>query len=197
MSISRAAIRLVDRAGISAADSTGNGGLVDSPKEFTKLKNTETLKLTTPSDREVVLTRVFDAPRKLVFEACTVPALLKRWMEAPGRAMEVCEIDLKVGGAYRFVWRGPGKPEVGMHGVYREVEPPERFVRTEAWEDWDAGEVLVTTDLIEDQGKTTLTSTVLFPSREVRDAVLKAGMEHGAADSFDKLDEYLVSVVSK
>src|SRR5258705_3366054 len=115
----------------------------DMRKEYVILKNIETLKLTTPTEREVVLTRVFNASRELVFEACTVPALLMRWMEAPGRTMEVCEIDLKVGGAYRFVWRGPGKPDVGMHGVYREVAPPERFVRTEAWEDWDAGELLV------------------------------------------------------
>jgi len=89
-------------------------------KEYVILKNIETLKLTTPTEREVVLTRVFNASRELVFEACTVPALLMRWMEAPGRLMEVCEIDLRVGGAYRFVWRGPGKPDVGMHGVYRE-----------------------------------------------------------------------------
>jgi uncharacterized protein YndB with AHSA1/START domain len=166
-------------------------------KEYVNVKNIETFKLTTPTEREVVLTRVFDASRELVFEACTVPALLKRWMDAPGRVMEVCEIDLRVGGAYRFVWRGPGKPDVGMHGLYREVEPPERFVRTEAWEDWDAGEVLVTTDLLEIDGKTRLTSTVLFPSREVRDAVLKAGMEHGVADGFDKLDEVLASITSK
>lgn len=158
------------------------------------MNNTETLQLTTPTDREVVMTRVFDAPRALVFDAFTKPDLLKRWMEAPGRTMEVCDLDLKVGGAFRFVWRGPGKKDVGMYGEYREVAPPDRLVRTEAWEDWDAGVSLVTTVLTEQSGKTTLTVTVLFPSKEVRDAVLKSGMANGAGESFDKLAEYLASV---
>jgi uncharacterized protein YndB with AHSA1/START domain len=154
---------------------------------------TETLHIATPTDREVVLTRVFDAPRNLVFDASTKPELLKRWLIAPGRTLEICDLDLRVGGAFRFVWRGPGKADVGMYGTYHEVTPPERFVRTEAWEDWDAGETLVTTELIEQNGQTTLTSRVLFPSQEVRDAVLKAGLKHGAAEGFDKLAEYLAS----
>lgn len=155
---------------------------------------TETLQVTTPTDREVVLTRTFNAPRNLVFDAFTKPELLKRWLMAPGRLLEVCEIDLKAGGAYRWIWRGPGKRDVGMHGVYREVTPPERLVRTEAWEDWDAGECLVTTVLVEEGGLTKLSTTSLFPSQEVRDEVLKAGLKHGAAESFDKLAEYLASV---
>ena len=154
----------------------------------------ETLQVTTPTEREVVLTRVFNAPRSLVFAASTQCELLKRWLLAPGRSLEICEIDLQVGGAYRFVWRGPGKKDVGMHGVYREVVRPARFVRTEAWEDWDAGESLVTTVLVEEGGKTTLTTTSLFPSQEVRDAVIKAGLKHGASESFDKLADYLASV---
>jgi uncharacterized protein YndB with AHSA1/START domain len=158
------------------------------------MKDGEKLKLSLPTEREVVLTRVFGAPRDLVFDACTKCELLKRWMGAPGRSLEVCEIDLRQGGAYRFVWRGPDQTDVGMHGIYREVEAPNRFVRTEAWEDWDAGEVLVTTELIEHDGRTKLTSTVLFPSRAVRDTVLKAGMEHGAAESFDKLEQYLATI---
>lgn len=158
------------------------------------MNNTATLQLTTPTDREVVMTRVFDAPRSLVFDAFTKPDLLKRWMEAPGRTMEVCDLDLKVGGAFRFVWRGPGKKDVGMYGEYREVTPPDRLVRTESWEDWDAGESLVTTVLTEQSGKTTLTVTVLFPSKEVRDAVVKSGMADGAGESFNKLAEYLASV---
>lgn len=152
--------------------------------------NSQTI-LTTPTDREVVMTRVFDAPRILVFDAVTKPHLLKRWLIAPGRVMEVCEIDLKVGGAYRFVWRGPGRKDVGMYGIYREIAAPERFVRTEAWEDWKAGETLVTTTLAERDGKTTLATTVLFPSREVRDAVLNSGLRKGADEGFDKLAELL------
>jgi uncharacterized protein YndB with AHSA1/START domain len=139
------------------------------------------------------MTRVYDAPRQLVFDAWIKPELLRRWLLAPGRSLDVCEIDLRAGGAYRFVWRGPGKTDVGMHGVYREVIPPERFVRTESWEDWDAGETVVTTVLAEQGGKTTVTTTILFPSQQVRDEVLKAGLQHGAAESFDKLAEYLAS----
>jgi len=152
------------------------------------------LQITTPTEREVVLTRVFDAPRSLVFDACTKPELLKRWLGAPGRSLVICEIDLKIGGAYHFVWRGPGKSDVGMLGVYREVAPPERFVRTESWEDWNAGETLVTTVLSEQNGKTTLTATVLFPSQKVRDAVLSSGLERGAGENYDRLAKMLASL---
>lgn len=121
----------------------------------------ERLRITTPSSREVAMTRAFDAPRSLVFDALIRPELLERWLAAPGRSLAVCEIDFRVGGAYHFVWRGPGKTDVGTRGVYREIVPPERIVNNEAWEDWDAGEMLVTTQLAEVGGKTLLTSTVL------------------------------------
>jgi len=160
------------------------------------MNNAGTLEITTPTEREVVLTRVFDAPRQLVFEASTQPELLKRWLLAPGRQMEVCEVDLREGGAYRFVWRGPGRKDVGMHGVYREATPPERIVCTEYWEDWDAGETLTTTVLEEEDGRTRLTATALYSSQEVRDAVLKAGLQHGAAESYEKLAELLATVGS-
>lgn len=150
------------------------------------------LNITLPSDREVVLTRVFDAPQRLVFDSLTRPELLKRWWRAPGRMLEVCEVDLRVGGAYRFSWRGPGRKDVGMRGVYREVVPSNRLVRTETWEDWDAGESLDTIELSEQSGRTTLTSTMLFPSREVRDSVLSAGLEDNAALSYDELARCLV-----
>jgi uncharacterized protein YndB with AHSA1/START domain len=153
-----------------------------------------TLQVTTPTEREVVLSRLFDAPRKMVFDALTRPELLPRWLVAPGRTLQVCEIDLKPGGAYHYVWRGHGKSDIGMRGVHREVVPPERIVRTEAWEDWDAGESLVTTVLSEEEGKTRFTATILFPSREIRDAVVKAGLEHGAEEGYDKLDGLLVSM---
>jgi uncharacterized protein YndB with AHSA1/START domain len=151
----------------------------------------ETLTITTPSEREVVITRVFDAPRELVFDALTQPELLKRWLEAPGRALEICDVDLRVGGAYRFVWRGPGKKDVGSRGVYREIAPPARLVTSETWEDWDAGETLATTVLVERDGRTTLTITMLFPSRDVRDTVLKSGLRSGAAANYDALAEVL------
>lgn len=154
----------------------------------------EDVKISTPTDREVVVTRTFDAPRTLVFDAYTQPELLKRWYGAPGRSLVVCEIDLRVGGAYRFLWRGTGKSDVGMRGVHREVDRPERLVRTETWEDWDAGEILETTVLTERAGRTTLTSTGLYPSREVRDAVLKAGLENGTRETFGKLADLLTSL---
>lgn len=103
----------------------------------------------------------------------------------------MCEIDLRVGGAWRFVSRRPGGKDVGQRGVYREVGPPARLVNTESWEDWNAGELLVTTTLVEDGGKTSFTSTVLFPSREVRDKLLESGMKHGAEANYGRLAELL------
>jgi uncharacterized protein YndB with AHSA1/START domain len=158
------------------------------------MKDAGTVTITTPSPREVVVTRLFNAPRTLVFDACTKPELLMRWLSAPGRSFVLCEIDLRVGGAYHFVWRGAGKKDVGMLGVYREIVAPERIVCTEEWEDWDAGESLVTTVLLERDGKTTFTSTTLFPSQDVRDSVLKSGLEPGAAENYDRLERLLASM---
>ncbi len=155
------------------------------------MKSPADIVITTPSDREVVMTRAFDAPRDLVFEAFTSPELLPQWLEAPGRTMTVCEVDLRVGGAYRFVWTGSGKKDVGSYGVYREIVAPERIVRTEAWVDWDAGEVLVTTEFAEDGPQTMVTVKALFPSREIRDAVLEAGMKSGAVANYDRLTAFL------
>jgi uncharacterized protein YndB with AHSA1/START domain len=154
------------------------------------MKNTGTLQVTTPTDREIVLTRVFDAPRRLVFDAFTKPELLKRWFGPHGWSLVVCEVDLRVGGTFRFVLRGPDGTTMGMRGIYRELVPPERSVHTESFDDYP-GESLVTSVLVEGGGKTTLTATVLYPSQEVRDAVIKSGMEHGAAESYDKLAELL------
>ena len=154
------------------------------------------LVITTPTDREVVMTRTFDAPRALVFEAMTSPALLGRWLQAPGRTLAICEIDLRAGGAYRWVWKGPGRKDVGTYGVYREVVAPERIVCTELWQDWDAGETLVTNVLVERSGRTTLTSRSLFPSREVRDSVLKSGLEGNAVETYDRLAELLNTLQS-
>ena len=156
------------------------------------MKNIGTLKVTTPTDCEIVLTRVFDAPRHLVFGAFSKPELLRRWFGPRGWSLVVCEVDLKVGGGFRFVLRGPDGKEMGMRGVYREIVPPERSVHMESYDDYP-GESQVTAVFVEQDGKTTLNATVLYPSREVRDAVIKSGMEHGAAESYDKLAELLAS----
>jgi uncharacterized protein YndB with AHSA1/START domain len=156
------------------------------------MKNTGTLKVTTPTDREIVLTRVFDAPRHLVFDAFSKPELLKRWFGPHGWSLMVGEVDLKVGGGFRFVLRGPDGKEMGMRGVYREIVPPERSVHMESFDDYP-GESQVTAVFVEQGGKTTLTATVLYPSQEIRDMVIKSGMEHGAAESYDKLAELLAS----
>jgi uncharacterized protein YndB with AHSA1/START domain len=157
------------------------------------MKNTGTLKVTTPSDREIVLTRVFDAPRNLVYDALTKPELLKRWFGPRGWSLVVCEVDLKVGGKWRFVLRGPDGSEMGMSGTYRELVRPERTVHTESFDDYP-GESIVTGVLVEHGGKTTLTGTILYESKEIRDAVVNSGMEHGAAESYDKLAELLPTV---
>jgi len=156
------------------------------------MRNTGTLQVTTPSDREVVLTRVFDAPRHLVWDAFSKPELLRRWFGPRGWSLVVCEVDLRVGGGFRFVLRGPDGTEMGMRGVYRELVPPERSVHAESFDDYP-GESLVTAVFVEQGGKTTLTATVLYSSKEVRDAVILSGMEHGAAESYDKLAELLAS----
>jgi uncharacterized protein YndB with AHSA1/START domain len=159
------------------------------------MKNTGNLKVTTPSDREIAMTRVFDAPRRLVFDAYTKPELVKRWLLGPpGWTMPVCEIDLRVGGSYRYVWHGQNGSEMGMRGIYREIVPAERIVCTESFDDpWYEGEAVGTTVFVERGGKTTLTTTVLYASKEIRDAVLKSPMEQGVAASFDRLADLLAS----
>src|SRR2546429_5068528 len=145
------------------------------------MKNTGTLKVTTPSDREIVLTRVFDAPRRLVWDAFTKPELLKRWFGPRGWSLVVCEVDLRVGGGWRFVLRGPDGRDMGMRGVYREIVAPERSVHVETFDDYP-GESVVTAVFAEHAGKTTLTATVLYESRVIRDPVINSGMEHGASE---------------
>jgi uncharacterized protein YndB with AHSA1/START domain len=150
-----------------------------------------TTSFTTPSDREVVITRTFDAPRALVWQAWTSPEHVPNWLLGPdGWTMPVCEIDLRPGGAWHFVWRRADGTELDMRGSYREVEPPERLVSTESWGgDWP--ETRNTLTLAEKDGRTTCTLTVLYPSKEARDAALRTGMKDGTAQSFDRLAEYL------
>lgn len=148
------------------------------------------LKVTARGDREIVMTRVFNGPSHLVFDALTKPELVKRWLLGPdGWSMPVCEIDLKVGGAYRYVWqRSSDGMQMGSRGVFREVTRPERIVFTESFDEaWYQGERVLTSTLEEKNGKTTLTSTMLYTSQETRDAVLRSGMESGVAASYDRL----------
>lgn len=154
------------------------------------------LKITTPGDRELVMTRVFDAPRKLVYDAHTKPELVRQWLLGPpGWSMPVCEMDVRVGGTYRWVWRhDTNATEMGMGGVYREVKAPERLVSTEKFDEaWYPGESLNTLVLVEQAGQTTLTQTMRYESREARDAVIKSGMEKGVTASYDRLDELLAA----
>jgi uncharacterized protein YndB with AHSA1/START domain len=149
---------------------------------------------TTPSDREIVMTRVLDAPRRLVFEAWTDPKHVAQWMLGPeGWTMPVCEIDLRPGGSWHFVWRRADGSEMSMRGEYREIVPPERLVSTENWgEDWP--ESLTTVELTEEDGKTTIKQTSLYPSREARDAAMQTGMLEGASLTFDRLAAYLQTI---
>ena len=142
------------------------------------------------------MTRTFDAPRRMVFDAFTKPELVKRWLLGPpGWSMPVCEIDLRVGGSYRYVWRRDSDgTEMGVSGRYREIAAPEKVVHTEKFDNpWYPGEAVVTL-LLEEQGKKTgITQTMLMSSREARDAVLKSGMERGVAMSYDRLADLLAS----
>jgi uncharacterized protein YndB with AHSA1/START domain len=159
------------------------------------MKNT--LKVNTPTDREIVMTRVFDAPRHLVFEAHSKPELLKRWLLGPpGWEMVVCRVANKVGERYRYEWRNADGRQFGNGGVCRELVPPERVVCTESM-DGQPGEALVTTTFVEQNGKTTLTLTILFESREIRDMALKSGMERGVAASYDRLDDVVASTSAR
>ena len=149
-----------------------------------------TLTVTLPSDREIVMTRVFDAPRRLVFEAWTNCEHIPHWFGPRGWTVPECQIDLRPGGAWRFVLQGPDGTKMGMGGVYQEVSPPDRIVGTETFDDYP-GESLNTIVLTEDNGKTTLTVTTFYASKEARDAVVQSGMQEGATESFDRLAEHL------
>ena len=151
------------------------------------------LKVTTPSDREIRMERVFNAPRALVYDAFTKPELLKRWFGPDGWSLTTCEIDLRVGGAWRFVLTGPGGARMGMSGEWQELTPPFGSVHVERFDDYP-GESVVTSVLTETDGRTTLTATVLYPSKEVRDIVIASGMANGAGQSYDKLADTLAAI---
>jgi uncharacterized protein YndB with AHSA1/START domain len=156
----------------------------------------DSFNVSTPSDREIQVTRDFHAPRRLVFDAFTKPDLVRRWLLGPpGWTMPVCEIDLRVGGAYRYVWRKEGEKDMGMGGVFRDIVPPERLVATERFDDaWYPGDALDTTLFAEDGAITRITITVLYASREARDTARRSGMEHGMAAGYNRLEEVLSSL---
>jgi uncharacterized protein YndB with AHSA1/START domain len=159
------------------------------------MPNAATVKITMLSDREIRITRVFDAPRELVFEAHTNPVLVPRWMLGPdGWSMPVCEMDLRPGGAWHYAWRQADGAAMEMRGVYREIIPPSRIVTTESWGgDWP--ETVNTLELFEQNGKTTLQLTILYPTMEARDAALKTGIEAGIGMSYARLDKTLAAAL--
>jgi uncharacterized protein YndB with AHSA1/START domain len=168
-----------------------------SPESPASAVKHHVLTVTLPSDREIALTRVFDAPRRLVFEACTKPQHLARWWGPHGSTLIVCEMDLRPGGAWRFVLRGPDGQEHPFKGVYREIVPPERVVQTfiydvEGIRDHEAIETLT---LDEQDGRTTLRVVVLHQTKEARDGHIQSGMEAGAGQSYDRLAELLKTMI--
>jgi uncharacterized protein YndB with AHSA1/START domain len=160
----------------------------------------DTFQVTTPSDCEILIARDFNAPRALVFDAFTKPELVRRWLLGPeGWTMPVCEIDLRVGGAYRYVWRKEAKDiAMGMGGVFREIAAPERLVATEKFDDaWYPGDGAVNTTLFVEEGSITKTTiTVRYESQEARDTARSSGMEQGMATGYNRLEELLSSILA-
>jgi uncharacterized protein YndB with AHSA1/START domain len=157
--------------------------------------NSDSFKVTTPSDQEIRLTRLFNAPRQLVFEAMTKPEHVKQWWGrlGEGYSVPVCEIDLRLGGAWRFVNRHP-KGEVAFYGEYREITPPSRLVFTEIFEQFPDSVSVVTTEFTDEDGRTRMTATVRYESLEVRDMVLASGMSRGAGISYDRLEDLVAAL---
>ena len=153
-----------------------------------------TAKVTLPTDEQILITREFDAPRHLVYRAWTTPELVKRWWSGQRGEMTIAEIDLRVGGAWRYVMIADGGFEVGFHGEYRELVPDERIVSTEVFEGMPDGEALNTHTFTETDGRTTLTVLMALSSQEERDAVIATGMESGMQESLDLLEQVAISL---
>jgi uncharacterized protein YndB with AHSA1/START domain len=158
-----------------------------------------TATVTLPTDDQILITREFDAPKHLVYKAWTTPELVKRWWSANRGEVTIAEIDLRVGGAWRYVMVTDGGLEVGFHGEYREIVPNERIVSTEVYEGMPQGEgseegTLNTATFTEVDGRTTLTIVVEAPSKEIRDAIIDSGMEAGMQDAMDLLEQVAVSL---
>jgi uncharacterized protein YndB with AHSA1/START domain len=153
-----------------------------------------TAKVTLPGDEQILITREFHAPKELVYKAWTTPELVRRWWHANRGEMTTCEIDLRVGGDWRYVMVTPDGFEVGFHGEYREIVPNERLVSTEVYEGMPDGEALDTLTLTEVDGRTTLEILVQHQSKEHRDAHIESGMEDGMQDAMDLLEQVAVSL---
>jgi len=160
--------------------------------------NSDTFKVTLPSDTEVHFTRLFNAPRHLVFEAMSKPEHIRRWWGnlGDGYSVPVCEVDFRVGGKWRFVNRHL-KGDAEFYGVYKEIHPPDRIVFTEVYAPFPDVGSIVTATLGDEHGKTRFNATVKYPSKMVRDMVLSTGMEKGAAISYDRLDEVSMELASR
>jgi uncharacterized protein YndB with AHSA1/START domain len=150
--------------------------------------------VTLPADDQILITREFDAPKELVFKAWTTPELVRRWWSAKRGEVTVAEIDLRVGGTWRYVMIADGGLEVAFHGEYREIVPNERLVSTEVYEGMPDAEALDTLTLSESEGRTTMTILVQHASKEHRDAHIESGMEDGMQDALDLLEQVAVSL---
>jgi uncharacterized protein YndB with AHSA1/START domain len=160
-------------------------------------KSSGKLKVTLPSDTEILLSRVFDAPRHLVFETMTKPEYVRRWWGCmEGYTMPVCEIDFRVGGKWRYVMIGSDGNEIGFHGEYREIVPAQRIVQTEIFEPFPDSPSLCTMTLEERDGKTYYQTLVQHTSKEARDMHVQSGMEVGAGISLDRLEEVAQSLAT-
>ena len=153
-----------------------------------------TAKVTLPTDEQILITREFDAPKDLVYKAYTTPELVKRWWHANRGEATIAEIDLRVGGAWRYVMVADGGFEVAFHGEYRELVPNERIVSTEVYEGMPEGEAVDTLTLTEVDGRTTLTILVQHTSKEHRDAHIDSGMEAGMQDALNLLEQIAISL---
>jgi uncharacterized protein YndB with AHSA1/START domain len=158
-----------------------------------------TAKVTLPTDEQILITREFDAPKDLVYKAYTTPELVKRWWSGQRGKMTSAEIDLRVGGTWRYAMVANGGFEVAFHGEYREIVPNERIVTTEVYEgvpesEQPEGDVLNTVTFTEEDGRTTLTLLVDTPSREVRDVIIDSGMEGGMQEGMDLLEQVAISL---
>lgn len=165
-----------------------------STSEDTKMNET-TMEL--EADREIVITRTFNAPARIVFDAWTKPELVRRWWapKSIGVSIVSCEADVRVGGQYRYVISARGGDPMGFSGKYTEVMPPSRLVYTQVFEPMaDAGEVVVTVHFEELDGRTHLVSHELYPSKEAREAALTSGMEHGMREAMDQLDDLVATL---
>ena len=158
------------------------------------MTSSSTAVVTLPTDTQILITREFDAPRHLVYRAWTTPELIKRWWSGDRGEVTIAEVDLRVGGTWRYVMRANGGFEVAFHGEYREIVPNERIVATEIYEGMPEAEAVTTNTFTEKDGRTTLTVLVQHSSQEFRDAHINSGMEGGMQEAMDHLEQVAVSL---